>query len=159
MTDDYNVPKPLINQMLITMRKLAGYLMIGSALFWYGALAFPLPWKVTDPREPGFEIQKFKFADYESSLALTIALQEIFPVGTDKSNVDDLLIYQAGAEIEKYPRKPASPDPQSHTRYYYRYSNFRSYLFSFIPAPGATFSWNVTAVYDENDRLTHIIAI
>ncbi len=49
------------------------------------------PWKITDPHDPRFVEEKFRFSDYEKSEDLQEALRVMFPMGTPKEKVDEVL--------------------------------------------------------------------
>ncbi len=53
--------------------------------------------KVTDPGNPGFNPEKFRFEDYPSASLLAETLQKLFPVGTPKEEVNQILIGYGGA--------------------------------------------------------------
>ena len=55
--------------------------------------------KITDPKDPGFRVEDFRFADYYLNKKVTFgeAKQRAFPPGTDKSLVDHILIEKNGA--------------------------------------------------------------
>lgn len=131
-----------------------------SVITWYGVLAYPLPWKVTNPAEQGFEISEFRFSDYSSDNDLILALRIMFPAGTEKSNVDLILVDKAGARIRKNKRLPASPIPPNDTMYYYTYRSIRSVVLDIVSMmPEGEFTWKVSIIYDEDDRIKSINVI
>lgn len=50
------------------------------------------PFKITDPSDPRFNPDKFKFSDYKSRDDLIHVYRTTFPVGTSKAFVDRVLI-------------------------------------------------------------------
>jgi hypothetical protein len=50
------------------------------------------PFKITDPNDPKFDPMKFRFEDYKNDDSLTAALKKVFPVGTEISYVDGILV-------------------------------------------------------------------
>lgn len=55
--------------------------------------------KVTDPNDPRFDPDKFKFSDYRSQDELIDAFRALFPPGTPKSFVDKVFIEAGKAQI------------------------------------------------------------
>lgn len=103
---------------------------------------------------------EFKFTDYSSDSELNEVLIRMFPVGTDKSAVDRILVDQAGARIEEYNRRDASLEEETDKRYYYIHRGLRSEVFealSFVPE--GEFSWKVTVVFSKDDKLKRIKVI
>ena len=60
------------------------------------------PFKVTDPSDPKFNPDKFKFEDYPGIPLMTDALKKLFPVGTPKEFVEKILVDVGGARLEIY---------------------------------------------------------
>ncbi len=133
-------------------------LLILAAIIWYGVFAYPLPWKVTDPTDPRFNPQNFRFTDYENSRELGEALRAIFPLGTEKEIVD-LALGKAGASVpNKGYTKPNVAN--NYTFFLYNYRNPRSEYLEYITMTSqGEFSWRVTAAFDDDGRLKEIRAI
>lgn len=132
------------------------------ALLWtgysyFGVYHMPLPWKVTNPHDPQFNEEAFRFEDYygrDGSERLRESMRVMFPIGTPKAKVDRILYENQpkyteatkwGAYIGKieggHPRKPDE-------RNVYRYS--------YPPHPGAINVFFVIVFYDANDRVKEI---
>tara|TARA_B100000686_G_scaffold352587_2_gene455103 strand:+ start:67 stop:552 length:486 start_codon:yes stop_codon:yes gene_type:complete len=63
------------------------------------------PWKEIEPTKPDFKAEDFEYEDYvswKSNLEenLEPVLLEMFPIGTSKKYVDEILVDQGGAKIE-----------------------------------------------------------
>lgn len=56
--------------------------------------------KITDPDDPNFDPMSFQFSDYLNHTELIPILRTMFPVGTDRSYVEKILIEKNGA-VEK----------------------------------------------------------
>ena len=54
------------------------------------------PFKVTDPSDPRFDVTKFSFEDYRIEKDLHDALGAVFPSGTNRKVIEDILIDNAG---------------------------------------------------------------
>ncbi len=84
---------------------LAGWvsaILMLAAVFWYGILAFPLPWKVIDPADPRFDVTKFRLTDYQHSVPTYIVKEALFPSSFE---VEDVAEYIAEFEKRKKYRK------------------------------------------------------
>lgn len=53
------------------------------------------PFKVTDPSDPRFDPTKFSFEDYKTEEEFQEALIKLFPIGTSRSKVDEILLSYA----------------------------------------------------------------
>lgn len=96
------------------------------AFVWYGVLAYPVPWKVTEPTDPRFDPLAFRFSDYSPSY-LPEVQPCLFPAGTPKSYVDHILVEIGGASVKKDAFLPSYE--RSHPNMYtYTYSRFRDRL-------------------------------
>lgn len=73
---------------------LLSLIILMGALGW---AAIANPFKATDPNNPNFDPMKFRFEDYITGDPLRDVFREIFPVGTDKSFVDKILVGSGGA--------------------------------------------------------------
>lgn len=134
-------------------------LLFLAAFIWYGVLAYPLPWKVISSNERGFRSSEFKFTDYTSDSELQKVLDSMFPIGTDKSSVDLILVEKSRARVVKY----HGPDPtidSTDERYYYTYVSFRGQFFELIAfVPQDEFVQEVTIVYTKNGKLKSLHVI
>ena len=83
----------------------------------------------------------------------------MFPVGTDKSSVDRILVGKAGAKVVKYDgRDPALGSTDE--RYYYNYQSFRGRFFELITlVPQGELAQKVTIVYTKNGKLKRLHVI
>lgn len=59
--------------------------------------------KVTDPKDPRFDLQKFRFEDYKDDRDLSPVLMQFFPVGTQKQAIEHIFVNNAGASAVKLP--------------------------------------------------------
>ncbi len=131
-------------------------------ILWYMILDYPVPWKVLDPAHPNFKVENFKLSDYEEEEPLQRALEKMFPPGTDRSEVESVLVDIARAKARKSdkPKSPLkrSPDDQI---FYYSYSNYRTVIYSLVAlgVPQSEFSWKVRILYDADDNLISIYVI
>lgn len=73
-----------------------------AAVFLYGVLAFPLPWKVIDPADPRFDVTKFRLTDYQSSVPTYIVKATLFP---SSFKVEDVAEYISESDKKKKNRK------------------------------------------------------
>lgn len=160
----YNVLYGFLRASCVHLRKFGlGYgflfgststLLILVATLWYGILAYPLPWKVTDAENSKFDTLTFKFTDYDSDLALFKTLNKLLPVGTSKRDVDRILGSVGGAKISKFLGKDFFIKGGADQRYYYEYRNIRSVLIEAIfMLPEGEASWKVSIVFDKNEKL------
>jgi hypothetical protein len=140
---------------------VAATILTLAAVVWYGVLAYPLPWKVTDPKSHEYNKNSFQFTDYETKKDLLTALKVLLPIGTPKMEVDALLESQGGAGKTLYDMRAAAKNGE--TRYVYTYKNARSFIqdrlhpnLSSINGPHA---WRVAIDYDEKLTVTAIHAL
>lgn len=129
-------------------------LLTVAAIIWYGVLAYPLPWKVTDPRDPRFDINQFRFSDYSKDADLYDALKFIIKDGkTTKHQVDALLSKIAKADVKQY-FKLRPTDSSDDIKFYYTYRNIRSILLEHLTMmPEGEFTWEVFIVFDKNEKV------
>ena len=65
------------------------------------------PSKVTDPNDPNFDPMEFRFEDYKNGIDLKKAIFIIFPKGTNREEIESILLYSAGYwSSEKRPFDP-----------------------------------------------------
>ena len=61
------------------------------------------PWKETDPSKPGFNVENFEYEDYlfySPHNRMVYTLGYIFPLGTDRSIVERILVSYAEGKYE-----------------------------------------------------------
>lgn len=141
---------------------LAGSVITAFVCFcilWYGFFAYPVPWKIVDPNHPRFDINKFHFTDYEEQ-DLEEALQVIFPVGSNKDDVENVLVTKLRAHKHTMnPPKSRLPAPTD-KKYRYVYKHLRSTVFAYLAMmPDTEFAWKINIIYDENEKLKEINVI
>ncbi len=112
----------------------AATLIILAAVIGYGFLAYPLPWKVTDPASARFDYADFKFTDYHKSGELGYALSCLFPKGTPKKEIDKILVDIGNAKVKKYESKNTEFYHPNEFRYDYpnRRKKFYHFVYSMI---------------------------
>jgi YD repeat-containing protein len=135
-------------------------LTIAWSIFFYGLLEFPLPWKTLDPNDPSFKVERFRPTDYGLTMGwigqkkyTPYFLNDVFPPGTKKEYVDQILVDQAGMSI--YPIRTEKVDQKA---FRYNYTNhFRSYIMAFttMTRPDG-YDWTYIATYDAQGRLIEI---
>ncbi|QQG36640.1 MAG: hypothetical protein HYS17_02370 [Micavibrio aeruginosavorus] len=54
---------------------------------------------MTDPNDPRFDVTKFSFEDYKTEDELLKTLNALFPEGTTKQKVDDVLLKSARLDM------------------------------------------------------------
>ena len=119
------------------MRKL--FLMVAALAILLNTSCTTFPsLKITDPKDPGFDITQFEFEDYRDLGRFKTTMEIMFPVGTSREYIEKVLVTYGGALHSPF---------RQITRYDYPY---RSGL------------WNcrqiVVAYYDQNDLLEQKIA-
>ncbi|MCG7870492.1 MAG: hypothetical protein JAZ11_00130 [Candidatus Thiodiazotropha lotti] len=101
---------------------------------WYVLLEAPLPFKVTDPSDPNFDPLKFRYTDYYSETDFSKAIESMFPIGTEKSYVDKILVHIGEGGVKKFNYK--HPIYKDKITYRYGYNNpFRKLPMQIIPMP------------------------
>ena len=145
--------------MKTTVLKVMGGIVV-LALLWtgysyFGVYHMPLPWKVTNPHDPQFNEEAFRFEDYygrDGSERLRESMRVMFPIGTPKAKVDRILYENQpkyteatkwGAVMKKDER-PRKPDELNVYRYSYR------------PYPNPLNIFLVIVFYDAHDRVKEI---
>jgi hypothetical protein len=90
---------------LRTVRRLIlGILLVAISLKAYvhfGLEHYPWPWKATDTAGAHFSANDFQFGDYRTSKDLDAALHAMFPPGTPKTRLEQVLYYGAHAKIKQ----------------------------------------------------------
>lgn len=83
----------------LTLRRIVLLLLCLGAFMVYGE-NFGYPFKVTDPADPRFKVERFSFYDYWGDRELLQkTFRILFPPGTNKTFVDKVLIEYGGARI------------------------------------------------------------
>lgn len=131
------------------------------ALLWtgysyFGVYHMPLPWKVTNPHDPQFNEEAFRFEDYygrDGGEQLQEALRVMFPIGTPKEKVDHIL-YESqpkyteatkwGAWMKRIEFNPRKPQER----------NIWGYLYE--PYHGSINKWNLHVYYDAENKVIEI---
>jgi len=135
-------------------------LLIVSLLIWFALLDAPMPWKVTDPSDPKFDPMKFEYTDYHSNSEFRTALKIMFPLGTEKSYIDKILVEVGGGTVRKYNYKHESLKDK--ITYRYGYNNiFRKIpmhiIFMPIPLPPAEWPSHYVAFdFNEDNKVERI---
>lgn len=134
--------------------------LVAFPIIWYGLLAYPLPWKELDPLKQEFQIEDFRLTDYSDKIILMKALYQIFPVGTPKEKVDDILIKRGGAKSYRYHYK--HPEMLNIIDYRYKVWNlravFRKIVLTLMISPNYG-GWHVRVKYDKDLRVESIRVI
>ncbi|MEZ0226051.1 MAG: hypothetical protein ACAH83_15965 [Alphaproteobacteria bacterium] len=68
----------------------------------YGVLAYPPPWKITNPSSMLFDPGRFRFTDYRTGKDIDHLVRTLFPVGTPKTAVDKVLHDVGHASVRLY---------------------------------------------------------
>ncbi len=87
------------------MRKFLGYFFIVSAFF---LLTGCWPFKETDPASKNFELQKLDLFDYKNHKSFYHAMATLFPEGTPKSKVDEILKNIVGCTVKEKVQEKSS---------------------------------------------------
>lgn len=69
--------------------------------------------KVTDPIDPYFNAKNFDFDDYLGDRELAVAMKKLFPVGTERAFVNQVLIKAGNAKTS------GAQDPESDRKVFY----------------------------------------
>ncbi len=134
-------------------------LCVLAALIWYVVLDFPLPWKITNPSDPRFDPMKFEFTDYGPNEIRNI-LPVMFPVGTNKSEVDKVFKEIKFIRAGKVAPYKHNEEKRNNEEYYYEYRPLRSFVlerFAFVPE--GEFTYKVYFSYDFEGNLLRIHVI
>lgn len=75
------------------------FLMIIILIATAGYLAIFEPWKITDPADSRFDPVHFSYGDYKSEKELQTVLTKLFPKGTERTDVEDILIGSANLDV------------------------------------------------------------
>ena len=87
---------------MASLFKIAGIGVVGGLLIYVAAIAWTLNsyrFKVTDPEDPAFKAENFRFEDYFLNKDVTFGQAKVFafPPGTDRVFLEDILIKKNGA--------------------------------------------------------------
>lgn len=123
---------------------IAALIVIAGALYFFVSN----PFKITDPYHPWFRPDRFRFEDYLTTKCMQKeVLAKLFPVGTEKSFVDKVLVTSGKATMT---RLPDAVGYGSNTYSYY----WESSLFWgnwFFPS-----TLNVAVFYNQNGEVSDI---
>jgi hypothetical protein len=140
--------------------KIFGVLLVllvgGAGYFHYVVARMPLPWKVTDPHDPRFVEENFRFEDYygrDGSKRLQEALRVMFPIGTPKAKVDRILYENQ----PKFTDKTKWGGSMKQTRNYPRKKSERNiYHYYYTPYPHALNIFVVSVFYDSDNLVKEV---
>jgi hypothetical protein len=118
--------------------------------------------KVTNPAEPGFNVNQFRIEDY-SGHQLTLALQALLPAGTPRDNAEHLLIDIAGAQFDGVltlagtytTQSRFTPDGVKREYYRYRYTTWYSPITS-VFALYSCRGWTIEIHYDDRNNVNTV---
>lgn len=121
-----------------------------------GAIYITSPWKVINPADPNFDMHDFHITDYASNKELRYALDMLFPIGTPKSYVDEIINGSKTVEVTEFiSRYP--PDEGKILYQYGHYSAFRQFLpmLALVPGPPPP-AYRVIIEYSDDLKLKKI---
>lgn len=127
---------------------LIGYLYASSQNFW----------KVTNPADPRFKIEKFAFNDYRNNKEMMDVIRVYIPKGTARSDVEKVFVNIGGAKIINDSGRDiylgsvvqeAVDDAEKISVSIIRYGH---------KGRNSTFFWQVYVFYDSQDRVVQIVA-
>lgn len=165
-----------------------------AAVFFYGILAFPPPWKILDPTDPRFDVTQFRLTDHQGGipfrnirerffpyssfeehvrvlasesrkdredrinerkkLDLRETLQILLPIGTDKSQVDKILVSYGGATPKDTQSKAPRITGGNYKNFSYTVMPFTAYIESFVYGyPPEEFDITVFVIYNEDNKM------
>jgi hypothetical protein len=118
------------------MKKYQLALILGLVLIGSLILAIWQPFKVIDPRHPRFNVEKFRFTDYDQNAEITYDYYRVlFPVGMPREEVEKILIDYGNGKLFGERVHPQ---------------------ISFYDEPGNYLSGHHTVIYDKNDKLLNM---
>lgn len=116
-----------------------------TRIVWFvvllSVLLFFEPFKVTNPTNPFFNPDRFRFSDYRDRESLSVAFRKLFPIGTSKNFVDRVLVDSGNAKSAPVTR---------HFQNIIIYSEPKKLLYP--PGPAHT------VIFDENGNVLNIAA-
>lgn len=136
------------------LHKFRKYLVLGCVVL---ALSGCNPFKVTDPKNPAFDLSDFALKNYQTSENLLASLEVLIPVRSKKDQVEKILINQAHAfgTLPFHMPKPAKyndgPDANGYIIAYYAADRIKRKP-GYINNPG----WEVWVYYNLQDEVTKI---
>lgn len=104
------------------------------------------PFKVTDPADPQFDPMKFEFEDYDPSGELQSVIEQVFPPGTTKEYVDNILIKKLGSTISSKPHVT-----NEGFIYKYQYKNLHTWFMQGISS-GCS-GYVIRMIYDNQSKV------
>ncbi|MGM0421801.1 MAG: hypothetical protein ACQEQL_01735 [Pseudomonadota bacterium] len=113
--------------------------------------------KVTDPNDPRFDVSEFRFEDYRGQ-DIQKVMQSIFPVGTEKRNIENIMERELGLKSQRLPYFRKWNGKQN------KFNNIKSdkvFMYDYTKPNYGVFgiSWQVTFLYDEHNRLKALKAL
>jgi hypothetical protein len=131
-------------------------LLVIVAILWYGVFAHPLPWKVTDPRDPRFDPMEFRFTDYKSREEEETVFYSCFlSKGTEKAFVDKILVDAGGARVKEHKSKYFTSKYPEHREFSYTFRSLGAAITEpFFPVPQGEFNIRFSIMYDKDLKLT-----
>lgn len=123
------------------MRNHKKLICIIAGIFFLGGIYLSVfqPFKITDPSQEGFDVEKFRFEDYRNSEAKRYAFKLLFPQNTDKSYIDRILIDKGGA------RAVQNENDSDMTHYLY------------TPIYPSIDGWNITVEFNDKKKMQKLL--
>lgn len=87
------------------LRFVTGLMLVFLAIMSfqrYGVLAYPPPWKITNPSSRLFNPDAFRFTDYRTGKEIDLVARTLFPVGTPRASVERVLHDAGHASVKLY---------------------------------------------------------
>ena len=129
------------------MKKIA---VILGALFFLGLIGAGAvignPFKVTDPADPRFNLEKFKLGDYRDREELGHAFTILFPIGMSRKEVEKTLMKSGVVEVSALKLGSGS-----HTHWEVRYTEHPNPFRQLKEAAAHIF------IYDSDENLINIL--
>lgn len=128
---------------------------------WYSIFEAPVPWKIVDASDPRFDPHNFRLTDYSSKKELKHTLDILFPAGTDKTYVDEILHTAGGALVLEY--KSTHPVYRDRIVFDYIYQNYPRRFFRDIlpipPLPDDLASQHIRIAYDQDLKVQKVTVL
>lgn len=128
----------------------------------YVIFDYPPPWKVINPEHPRFDPMVFQWPDYTSRKELGHALRTMFPPGTDKADVDKILVEVGGGKGVLVKNKPPNIGDPTDQLGIYSYNQVpRRFLakLALIPMSDHIPSHRISIIFDASLKLKRIIVV
>jgi hypothetical protein len=131
------------------------------------------PPKIINPHDPRFVVEDFRWDDYRSAKELADVFKIIFPAGTEKTYIDQILLAQPEStaseeiNIDSYKKKTGgklastsdekilNSDPNfKNAKTFVKYNHpMEAPIINFAPST----SWTTTVYYDDQKRVVNIM--